>query len=64
MSNTNADPRATDRPKPAHGAVDPRVLRFLEKLATGNFYGKVVMAFQNGKILDVKTEQTRKLDEL
>jgi len=70
MSNSYVDPRVTDRTKPAAerpslpSAVDPRVVRFLEKLATGNFFGKVVMAFQNGKVMDVRVEQTRKLDEL
>lgn len=41
-----------------------RLLRFLEKLAAGGFFGKVVVTFQNGKVCDVKIEQTKKLDEL
>ena len=41
-----------------------RLLRFLEKLATGGFFGKVVVSFQNGKVCDIKIEQTKKLDEL
>jgi hypothetical protein len=59
MSHPNADPRATD-----HGTIDRRLLRFLEKLSSGNFFGKVVVAFQNGKVTDVRIEQTKKLDEL
>lgn len=41
-----------------------RLLRFLEKLATGGFFGKVTVSFQNGRVCDVKIEQTKKLDEL
>ncbi len=41
-----------------------RLLRFLEKLSSGRFFGKVVVSFQNGKVCDVKIEETKKLDEL
>jgi hypothetical protein len=41
-----------------------RLLRFLEKLSTGGFFGKVVVSFQNGRVCEVKIEQTKKLDEL
>ena len=41
-----------------------RLLRFLEKLAAGGFFGKVVVSFQNGRVCDIKIEQTKKLDEL
>jgi hypothetical protein len=41
-----------------------RLLRFLEKLAAGGFFGKVVVTFQNGRVCDIKIEQTKKLDEL
>jgi hypothetical protein len=41
-----------------------RLLRFLEKLAAGSFFGKVTISFQNGRVCDVKIEQTKKLDEL
>jgi hypothetical protein len=41
-----------------------RLLRFLEKLAAGGFFGKVTISFQNGRVCDVKIEQTKKLDEL
>jgi len=54
-------PRETER-LPA--ALDPRLLRFFEKLSSGQFFGKVVVSFQNGKAVDVRIEQTKKLDEL
>ena len=41
-----------------------RLLRFLDKLASSSFFGKVTVSFQNGKVCDVKVEQTKKLDEL
>jgi hypothetical protein len=41
-----------------------RLLRFLEKLAAGQFFGKVTISFQNGRVCDVKIEQTKKLDDL
>jgi len=41
-----------------------RLIRFLEKLATGGFFGKVQVSFQNGRVCDIKIEQTKKLDEL
>ena len=61
MSVPNIDPRATDRSKTS---LDPRLTRFLEKLSAGQFFGKVVLSFQNGKAVDVRIEQTKKLDEL
>jgi len=36
----------------------------LDKLASSSFFGKVVVSFQNGRVCDVKIEQTKKLDEL
>ncbi len=41
-----------------------RLLRYLDKIARGGFFGKVVVSFQNGRVCDVKIEQTKKLDEL
>lgn len=41
-----------------------RLLRFVEKLAAQHFFGKITISFQNGKVCDVKVEQTKKLDEL
>jgi len=69
MSYT-ANPRATGRHDAApqkiepRGVLDVRLLRFLEELSAGSFFGKVVVSFQNGKVTDVRTEQTRKLEEL
>lgn len=59
MALAAADPRASDRPNP----ID-RLSRYLEKLANGQFFGKVVVSFQNGKVCDVKIEQTKKLEDL
>jgi hypothetical protein len=41
-----------------------RLLRFLDKLASSGFFGKVVVNFQNGRVCDIRIEQTKKLDEL
>jgi hypothetical protein len=41
-----------------------RLAAYLERLSAGGFFGKVVLSFQNGKISEVKIEQTKKLDEL
>ncbi len=41
-----------------------RLLRFLDRCARGAFFGKVTITFQNGRVCDVKIEQTKKLDEL
>jgi hypothetical protein len=38
--------------------------RYLATLSEEGFFGKVVVSFQNGKVHDVKVEQTLKLDEL
>ena len=59
MANAAVDPRATDRPSP-----NDRLFRYLEKLAAAGFFGKVVVSFQNGKICDVKIEQSKKLEDL
>lgn len=66
MSLGNPDPRATDRHTPKIGSseLDPRLTRFFQKLSAGQFFGKVVVSFQNGKAVDVRIEQTKKLDEL
>jgi hypothetical protein len=68
MSYARVDPRATDRKSPPGAAsverpID-RLSRYLEKLASSDFYGKVIVSFQHGKVCDVKIEQTKKLDEL
>jgi hypothetical protein len=41
-----------------------RLLRFFEKLASDDFFGKVTVSFQNGRVCDIKIEQTKKLDDL
>ena len=41
-----------------------RLLRYLEKLSSGRFFGKVVVSFQNGRVCDVRIEETKKLEEL
>ena len=41
-----------------------RLHRYLERLAASEFYGKVTVSFQHGKVHDIKVEQTKKLDEL
>ena len=41
-----------------------RLFRFLDKLVSSSFFGKVTVSFQSGKVCDVKIEQTKKLDEL
>ena len=41
-----------------------RLLRLLEKCASGGFFGKVTVSFQNGRVCDIRIEQTRKLDEI
>ena len=45
------------------GSLD-RLYRFLEKLVDNDFYGKIVVSFQHGKVHDVRIEQTKKLEEL
>ena len=65
MSESTADQRVPGHPGLAN-ARSPieRLQQFLEKLARGGFFGKVVVSFQNGKVSDVRIEQTKKLDEL
>ncbi len=41
-----------------------RLLRYLDKLASSSFFGKVTVSFQSGRVCDVRIEQTKKLDEL
>lgn len=41
-----------------------RLHQYLERLGESGFYGKVVVSFQNGKVQDIKVEQTKKLEEL
>jgi hypothetical protein len=41
-----------------------RLYRYLDRLAGSEFYGKVVVSFQHGRVSDIKVEQTKKLEEL
>jgi hypothetical protein len=63
-----ADQRVVGRPNATstdavRSPID-RLLRYLDKIARAGFFGKVVVSFQNGKVFDVRIEQTKKLDEL
>lgn len=64
------DPRATGRQSSglqaagSRSALDARVVRFLERLCATSFFGKVVVSFQNGKVIELRTEQTTKVEEL
>jgi hypothetical protein len=79
MSESNAESSALARPGAVSSGISPaprggqlsdarspmqRLQGFLEKLASGGFFGKVVVSFQNGKVCDVRIEQTKKLEEL
>lgn len=41
-----------------------RLQRFFDKCVASSFFGKVEVTFQNGRVCDVKIQQTKKLDEL
>ena len=41
-----------------------RLYRYLDRLAGSEFYGKVIVSFQHGRVTDIKVEQTKKLEEL
>jgi hypothetical protein len=41
-----------------------RFHRFFDRITGNGFYGKISVSLQNGRITDVRVEQTRKLDEL
>jgi hypothetical protein len=62
-----ADQRTTG-PGAKQMDVTPRPLerlgRFLERLSATAFFGKVVVSFQNGKVADIRIEETRKLEDL
>lgn len=52
-------PREAKPPQPVE-----KLTHYLESLTTAGFFGKVTVSFQNGKVCDVRIEQTKKLDEL
>jgi len=60
---TDSRDRSSDALIPTANPI-ARLLRYLERQSAGGFYGKVTVSFQHGKVTDVRTEQTRKLDEL
>lgn len=37
---------------------------FIEKLMGAGFYGRITIAFQSGNVMDVRTEQVTKLEEM
>ena len=41
-----------------------RLIKFLEGLVAQRFFGRVTICFQNGKMGEVKVEQTRKFEDL
>lgn len=41
-----------------------KLLEYLRSLIKGNFYGKVIVTIQNGRITMLKTEQTMKIEAL
>ena len=41
-----------------------QVTRYLTSLAGENFFGRVTLTFQNGRINTIKTEILKRLDEL
>lgn len=41
-----------------------KLTKYIENLTVSGFFGKVTVSFQNGKVCDVRIEQTKKLDEL
>jgi len=41
-----------------------KLTKYIENLTASGFFGKVTVSFQNGKVCDVRIEQTKKLDEL
>jgi hypothetical protein len=67
MAHAISDQRATEptERRSADGVrVFERLHRFLDKLGGSGFFGKITISFQNGKVHDIKIEQTRKLEEL
>jgi hypothetical protein len=65
MSESNVESRAQTRPGVANTrTAAERLQGFFEKLTRSGFFGKVVVSFQNGKVCDVRIEQTKKLEEL
>jgi hypothetical protein len=60
MNIMHVSPSRDDRPR----STIERLLRYFDKLASSSFYGRVTVSFQNGRVCDIKIEQTKKLDDL
>lgn len=41
-----------------------RVGRFLARLQSSGYFGRVTITLQNGKLVELRTEQTLKVDDL
>jgi hypothetical protein len=41
-----------------------RLHGFLNRCVTTGFFGKIEVTFQNGRVCEVRVQQTKKLDEL
>jgi len=41
-----------------------RVGRFIGRLQGSGFFGKITISLQNGKLVELRTEQALKIDEL
>lgn len=41
-----------------------RIGRFLRRLMEAGYYGKITFSLQNGKLVECRTEQTMKVDEI
>jgi hypothetical protein len=47
-----------------HAADLARLGRFLGRLQDSGYFGKVTLSLQNGKLVELKTEQVLKIDDL
>jgi hypothetical protein len=67
QATKDSDRRRTEHSNANSGrgtSAPEKLQRFFERLGNGGFFGKVVVSYQNGKVCDVKIEQTKKLEEL
>jgi len=44
--------------------LEERVVKFLRRHAARRYYGKITLAFQAGKVVEVRLEETKKPGEL
>ena len=47
-----------------HAADLARLGRFLGRLQESGYFGKVTLSLQNGKLVELRTEQVLKIDDL